>query len=68
MNNFDIWATCFVAAVMVLAGAATFVLVLLKTLGAIVLSWVMVFAPIWALLIIALAAEAVALLVMWLLP
>lgn len=66
MDNFDIWAICFAAEVTALACVTTFLLAVLKMLGAIQLSWVMVFAPIWVLSIIALIAWATTPLVMWL--
>lgn len=67
-DSHDDFATSCIALVMItVAGVATIVLAILKTVGVIDLPWVMVFAPIWALPIIVSAIATVVLLafVLW---
>lgn len=49
----DFVTLCIVLVAMVVAGIATIVLAILKAVGTVHLSWVMVFAPIWMLPILA---------------
>ena len=63
----DFASSCIALVLMTVAGIATIVLAIMKTVGVIDLPWVMVFAPIWALPILVFAIATVVLLafVLW---